>query len=105
MIMRLERFLGLLLNIAISLHFANAPFSPTLSRLRARGLKLNQIGALAKKIALSIFCVRDLKPRALAYITSPASGRECANFAIAPYLIRGWVRGYLPKVQRLTHAS
>ena len=65
------------------LNLAKSPLTPTLSRPRER----------------------ELKRRIETIMPSPAGGRGCATLAIAPYLIRGWVRGYLPKVQKLNHAK
>jgi hypothetical protein len=77
-------------------HFAKSPLSPTLSRLRARGLKLGHIGALVQNTAFFRLLTEWLKPRIAAIIPSPAGGRGCAT---------AWERGNLPIAKRLYHAK
>jgi hypothetical protein len=77
-------------------NFARSPLSPTLSRLRARGLKPTHFGAFVQSTVLSSLLTKWLKPHTLAIIPSPASGRGCAT---------AWERGNLPIAKRLNHAK
>jgi hypothetical protein len=96
----LKRFLARLLNF-LAQHFAKQhcatpPLTPTLSRIRAMGLKPSLIGALVHNKTFFRLPVGGVKPRALANIPSPASGRGCAT---------AWERGGFPIAKKANHAK
>ena len=96
MMVILKRFLIQQFNFAKLPHFAMSPLTPTLSRLRARGLKPKHIGAFVQNTTFFRLLAEWFKSRTIATIPSPAGGRGCPT---------GRVRGKLLIAQRLNHAK